>query len=140
MSVVDPTSMRVHGLEGLCVVDASVMPYITNGNVYAPVGTHDTEHRLAGTRTFTSTSARRPLDRLGDPGGPPVVLLHGTPFSSYVWRAVAPSLARHHPVYVRDMPRYGTSVRTDRRRGAPRAGGRPAELTTALVAFFQRQQ
>jgi choline dehydrogenase len=36
-SVVDPTSMKVHGLEGLRVVDASVMPYVTNGNIYAPV-------------------------------------------------------------------------------------------------------
>ncbi len=37
MSVVDPESMRVHGTEGLSVVDASVMPSITNGNIYAPV-------------------------------------------------------------------------------------------------------
>lgn len=37
MSVVDPTSMRVHGVEGLRVVDASAMPYVTNGNIYAPV-------------------------------------------------------------------------------------------------------
>jgi choline dehydrogenase len=37
MSVVDPASMRVRGLEGLRVTDASVMPYITNGNIYAPV-------------------------------------------------------------------------------------------------------
>lgn len=36
-SVVDPLTMRVHGLDGLVVVDASVMPYITNGNIYAPV-------------------------------------------------------------------------------------------------------
>jgi choline dehydrogenase len=36
MSVVDPTTMRVHGLDGLRVVDASVMPYVTNGNIYAP--------------------------------------------------------------------------------------------------------
>lgn len=37
MAVVDPRSMRVHGTEGLRVVDASVFPAITNGNIYAPV-------------------------------------------------------------------------------------------------------
>jgi len=36
-SVVDPESMRVHGADGLRVVDASVFPYVTNGNIYAPV-------------------------------------------------------------------------------------------------------
>jgi choline dehydrogenase len=37
MSVVDPATMRVHGLQGLYVVDASVFPYVPNGNIYAPV-------------------------------------------------------------------------------------------------------
>ncbi|MDV6011270.1 choline dehydrogenase [Haloechinothrix sp. LS1_15] len=37
MSVVDPDSMAVHGVDGLRVVDASAMPSITNGNIYAPV-------------------------------------------------------------------------------------------------------
>jgi choline dehydrogenase len=37
LSVTDPSSMRVHGLDGLRVVDASVFPYVTNGNIYAPV-------------------------------------------------------------------------------------------------------
>lgn len=37
MAVVDPDTMKVHGLEGLRVVDASVMPHVTNANIYAPV-------------------------------------------------------------------------------------------------------
>ena len=37
MSVVDPLTMAVRGMSGLRVVDASVMPYVTNGNIYAPV-------------------------------------------------------------------------------------------------------
>ena len=36
MAVVDPTSFRVRGVDGLRVVDASVLPSITNGNIYAP--------------------------------------------------------------------------------------------------------
>ncbi|MEU0584477.1 alpha/beta hydrolase [Streptomyces sp. NPDC006132] len=49
-------------------------------------------------------------DRLGDPGGEPVVLLHGTPFSSYVWHEIAPALAASgYRVHVWDMPGYGTS-------------------------------
>jgi len=37
MAVVDPATMQVHGTEGLFVVDASVMPAVSNGNIYAPV-------------------------------------------------------------------------------------------------------
>ena len=37
MAVTSPGSLGVHGLEGLRVVDASVMPYVTNANIYAPV-------------------------------------------------------------------------------------------------------
>jgi choline dehydrogenase len=35
-AVTDP-QLRVHGLQGLRVVDASVMPSVTNGNIVAPV-------------------------------------------------------------------------------------------------------
>jgi choline dehydrogenase len=35
-AVLDPGSMRVHGLNGLRVVDASAFPYVPNGNTYAP--------------------------------------------------------------------------------------------------------
>jgi len=35
MAVVDP-QLRVHGLKGLRVADASVMPNVTSGNTNAP--------------------------------------------------------------------------------------------------------
>ncbi|MFC8419269.1 alpha/beta fold hydrolase [Streptomyces coelicoflavus] len=59
--------------------------------------------------SFPSGSGTVRWNRLGGPGGRPLVLLHGTPFSSYVWRAVARSLARDHQVFVWDMPGYGRS-------------------------------
>jgi choline dehydrogenase len=37
MAVLDPTTMGVYGVEGLSVVDAASMPYVPNGNIYAPV-------------------------------------------------------------------------------------------------------
>lgn len=37
MAVVDPETMKVHGLENIRVVDASAMPRTTNGNIHAPV-------------------------------------------------------------------------------------------------------
>lgn len=62
--------------------------------------------------TFRSTSGEVRWGSLGDPGQDPVVLLHGTPFSSYVWRAVARALARRHQVFVWDMPGYGVSEKS----------------------------
>ncbi|MFE0204292.1 alpha/beta fold hydrolase [Streptomyces sp. NPDC058985] len=59
--------------------------------------------------SYRSGSGTVRWNRLGDPDGRPLVLLHGTPFSSYVWRAVARSLTRDHQVFVWDMPGYGLS-------------------------------
>ncbi|MEU8749485.1 alpha/beta fold hydrolase [Streptomyces chartreusis] len=92
------------------------------------------------TRTFSSTSGDVHWDRLGPPGGPPVVLLHGTPFSSYVWRAVARSLAREYDVHVWDMPGYGSSEKREGQDVSLAAQGRVLgellahwELTEPLV-------
>lgn len=65
------------------------------------------------TCTFHSAAGQVRWDELGDPAGEPVVLLHGTPFSSYVWRAVARALAPRHRVLVWDMPGYGQSEQRD---------------------------
>jgi choline dehydrogenase len=35
--VVDPLTMKVWGVEGVRVCDASAMRFVTNGNIYAPV-------------------------------------------------------------------------------------------------------
>ena len=45
--------------------------------------------------------------------GPPVVLVHGTPFSSYVWRRVVPALAETMRVYAFDLPGYGSSEKRE---------------------------
>jgi choline dehydrogenase len=36
-AVVDPSTLRVRGLDGLRIVDAAVMPSLTNANTYGPV-------------------------------------------------------------------------------------------------------
>jgi pimeloyl-ACP methyl ester carboxylesterase len=41
--------------------------------------------------------------------GPPLVAIHGTPFSSQVWRRVVPHLADHRTVYFFDLVGYGQS-------------------------------
>ncbi len=41
--------------------------------------------------------------------GPPVVLVHGTPSWSYLWRNVVPTLAQESTVHVFDLPGYGDS-------------------------------
>jgi len=45
--------------------------------------------------------------------GEPVALIHGTPFSSYVWRSIARELAREYQVYVFDLLGYGQSAKTE---------------------------
>ena len=45
--------------------------------------------------------------------GEPIVLVHGTPFSSQVWRRIAPWLARHRTVYFFDLLGYGESEKQD---------------------------
>jgi len=41
--------------------------------------------------------------------GPPAVLVHGFPSNAFIWRDVAPRLARNRTVYVYDLPGQGKS-------------------------------
>jgi pimeloyl-ACP methyl ester carboxylesterase len=46
-------------------------------------------------------------DRFGS--GSPVVLVHGTPWSSFVWRDLIQALEAKHTVYAFDLPGFGAS-------------------------------
>ncbi|MEI4482883.1 MULTISPECIES: alpha/beta fold hydrolase [unclassified Phyllobacterium] len=45
--------------------------------------------------------------------GPPAVVLHGTPFSSVVWRRIVPWLANERRIFYFDMLGYGHSDKPD---------------------------
>jgi pimeloyl-ACP methyl ester carboxylesterase len=61
---------------------------------------------------FATDGGEVAWDRLGR--GPPVVLVHGTPWSSWTWAHVAARLAEDFTVYVFDLLGFGAS---DKRRG-----------------------
>lgn len=46
---------------------------------------------------------------LGPSTSPPLIFIHGTPWSSFVWTAYAKSLAAHFKIYLFDHPGYGAS-------------------------------
>lgn len=48
--------------------------------------------------------------------GPPLVLAHGWPWSSYTWHRIIPSLAESHRVHWYDMPGYGRSEKRETHR------------------------
>lgn len=61
--------------------------------------------------------------------GPPLVLAHGWPWSSYSWHRVIPQLAEHFTLYWHDMPGYGRSEkRADARTGLDVQGAVFAQL------------
>src|SRR5918996_2069491 len=60
---------------------------------------------------YVSTYGRVHWDVFG--AGPPLVLVHGTPFSSYFWRKVVPALAETNTVYAFDLPGYGSSEKRE---------------------------
>jgi pimeloyl-ACP methyl ester carboxylesterase len=50
----------------------------------------------------------------GNPGDPPLVLIHGIPTWGYLWSGVLPRLARHFRVLVPDLLGFGYSDKGDR--------------------------
>lgn len=80
LSVVDPTTMGVHGTSGLRVVDASAMPYVTNGNIYAPVVmlAEKAADLITGATPLPASDAPWYDHRAGSPLDPPAAVAAST--------------------------------------------------------------
>lgn len=74
-------------------------------------------------------------DVLGD--GDPIVLVHGTPFSSYVWRTTARELARGYKIYLYDLLGYGQS---EKREGQDVSLGVQNDVFAALIDYWNLVQ
>jgi pimeloyl-ACP methyl ester carboxylesterase len=68
-------------------------------------------HNWSLTKTFDFEGQSVAYDVAGH--GEPVVLIHGTPFSSYVWRHISRELAREYQVFFYDLLGYGQSEKRD---------------------------
>ncbi len=62
--------------------------------------------------------------------GPPLVLIHGTPFSAQVWRKIAPLLTSRWTVYFYDLLGYGQS---EKRHGQDVSLGVQNAILAALI-------
>ena len=69
------------------------------------------EHRDSLEKQYESAHGLVQYRVIGD--GEPLVMVHGTPWSSYVWREIAPKLAETHRVYLYDLPIHGRSEKYD---------------------------
>jgi pimeloyl-ACP methyl ester carboxylesterase len=95
-----------------------------------PVGTTASSWELPETFLFEGQQVRHGV--LGS--GEPLVLIHGTPFSSVVWRRIAPHLAVHRRVCYFDLLGYG---RSEMRSGQDVSLATQSRLFTALLDHWR---
>jgi pimeloyl-ACP methyl ester carboxylesterase len=86
-------------------------------------------------KTHESAGGMVAYDVLGN--GPPVVLVHGTPSWSYIWRNVAGELAERFTVYVCDLLGYGTS---EQREGQDVSLGAQTRMLVELLEHWDLDQ
>ena len=83
-------------------------------------------------RQHESSGGTVRYDVFGD--GPPLVLVHGTPSSSYLWRGVIDGLERERAVYAYDLLGYGSS---EKRSGQDVSLGAQARLLAGLLDHWE---
>jgi pimeloyl-ACP methyl ester carboxylesterase len=88
---------------------------------------------LSGSYEFRGQQIR--YGKMGE--GRPLVLVHGTPFSSIVWRRIAPYLATRRQVFYFDLLGYGKS---EMKEGGDVSLGIQNELFAALLDHWQITQ
>jgi pimeloyl-ACP methyl ester carboxylesterase len=94
---------------------------------------------VSGEQTNSWRLGRREATSVGEVAyevfgeGPPVILVHGTPTRSYLWRGVAPTLAECSCVYVYDLLGFGES---ERREGQDLSIAAQARLLKELVGAW----
>lgn len=81
---------------------------------------------------YESSGGRVAYDVFGS--GEPVVLVHGTPSSSYLWREVARRLSSSRKVYVYDLLGYGAS---EKREGQDVSIGAQTDLLVELLEHWE---
>jgi pimeloyl-ACP methyl ester carboxylesterase len=86
-------------------------------------------------REFSSPFGTIAYDVLG--AGDPLLMIHGTPFSSFVWRDFAPVLAERYQVYVYDLVGYGQSAKYE---GRDVSLGVQSKVLAALLDFWRLEQ
>lgn len=82
-------------------------------------------------KTFQFKEGRVAYDVKGE--GPPLVLVHGTPTSSYIWRRFVNELSREWTVYYYDLIGYGLS---EKRQGQDVSLATQTELLYELIRHW----
>jgi pimeloyl-ACP methyl ester carboxylesterase len=93
---------------------------------------------VALTQSFYYENATHSYDikwcSIGNPNSPPIVFIHGTPWSSRVWKPFALALSRQYHVYLFDNPGFGESPLERERDGkAFEPSNKVAELDADLA-------
>jgi len=99
-----PVARAIAPLKSIYIRDPD-LNLIEIANRLSPPETSITDWQLPHRFTFEG----QPIAYGIEGQGPPLVLVHGTPWSSFNWRHLIPALAQHWTVYFYDLLGYGHS-------------------------------